>query len=127
MFPSLNEGINCEIFLLLRCHFPVTAWRKSNCSANASLCLDSSQHAIIFSQPSINANILKFFPSNTNISYPKREYRVLQFLKHETKKTFLILQLKWFFSSPDRSGFLAILVSDTKMSKLIFCLTILFL
>ena len=73
-------------------NFPVTAlpatkptiykvWNESLLSGNASLCLDSSQNAMKFSQSSINADlflplckalILKLSLSNINLSCPRR-------------------------------------------------------
>ena len=57
----LNEGKNFKIFLgLHRPHAPSCIWNKPNLLANTSLCSDSSQYVIIFSQSLVNAN---FFTS----------------------------------------------------------------
>ena len=63
--------------------------------------------------------------TNSYIWSRKRVW-LLIFLKYESK-IFLVLLLKCIFSNPGRWRFLAILVSDTKMSKLIFCFSMLLL
>ena len=57
MFPNINEGINCNAFLWLRCLPPEPSAIYNMKLAKASLCLVSSQYAILFSQSLINADI----------------------------------------------------------------------
>ena len=97
---------------------------ESPLSVNASLCLDSSQYAIIFNPSLINIDIfylcdkaLNLTLSNINISDPKREYGSFNFWSMKKKKI-LELKLKCLFSNPCRWKFLAILVPH--MPKITF-------
>ena len=134
VFPNIDEGINCKIFLGLRRLPPnplaiylFIAQNETHLQVvKASLGLDSfDMHYYLPNHWSMQILFLSLWQGSDPQTVFDFEQHKYQNLTPKTCKRPYVA--KMFFSNPGRWTFLAITVSDTKMSKPKLCFSILLL